>query len=306
MLKVLHKFTVFFVFFSAFIISDALAAGYSCPTYKRYTSCSYGYYMTSSSSSTTCNTTPTAGNACRPCSAAGTGFSCSGGTSCPSKTCSAGYYLPANSSTCTQCPSGYYCVGGTFPKSSSVQGRTVCSSSTPFSPEGTQESGGCGRLLHIGSDTLYLRSGKKTTPSLNILIDGKQFYGSLNTYINSNFKINSGSTTYSLYDDSVYSTGVAIDLGNVNPENQCSTGSPNDVYSSIGKNCLTTKYYSFVGASGFYCVSFCTSCPSGYSLTLDRCVITDSGGFCEKSGFYDGMDDVSSKYQRILVPTCVR
>lgn len=320
MFKFLCKFTVFFVFFLMSVITDVWAVGYTCPTYKRYTSCSFGYYMTSSSSSTTCNTTPTAGNACRPCSVAGTGFSCSGGTSCPSKTCPAGYYLPANSSFCTKCPPDYYCVGGTFPKSSSVQGRIACpirypssvsgsdaitdcyasvqagyymSSSgkkicpvgtykgshtvyynntstcsncssgwtdggpgstspedcrknipagswfdgysvklcpsgkyseahyvtsspsspssgcstcpddAPFSPTGAEGVAACGRLLHIGDSTLYLRSGKKTTPSLNILIDGKQFYGNLSTSITSQFKIKSGSTTYSLYDDTM-------------------------------------------------------------------------------------------------------
>ena len=69
--------------FMLIFVGNALAAGYSCPSYKQYTSCNSGYYMTSSSSSTTCNTTPAAGNACRPCSLMGSNYTCAGGTSCP-------------------------------------------------------------------------------------------------------------------------------------------------------------------------------------------------------------------------------
>ena len=69
--------------FMLIFVGNALAAGYSCPSYKQYTSCNSGYYMTASSSSTTCNTTPRAGNACRPCSLMGSNYTCPGGTSCP-------------------------------------------------------------------------------------------------------------------------------------------------------------------------------------------------------------------------------
>ncbi len=62
---------------------NALAAGYSCPSYKKYTSCASGYYMTTSSSSTTYNGTPRVGNACRPCSVYGTNYTCAGGTAAP-------------------------------------------------------------------------------------------------------------------------------------------------------------------------------------------------------------------------------
>ena len=114
-----------------FFVGNALAAGYTCPSYKKYTSCNSGYYMTSSSSSTTCNTTPATGNACRPCSVYGSNYTCAGGTSCPKAstvTCSAGYYLPANGSSCSACGgNGYWCPGGTFTPSSSAQGRNSVS-----------------------------------------------------------------------------------------------------------------------------------------------------------------------------------
>ena len=111
---------------------NVLAASYTCPTYKKYTSCKSGYYMTASSTSTACNTSQATGNACRPCSVYGSNYTCAGGTSCPKAktvTCSAGYYLPANATSCSACGgNGYWCPGGTFTVSSSTQGRNSVSS----------------------------------------------------------------------------------------------------------------------------------------------------------------------------------
>ena len=129
MSKILRYLACLFMLIFA---GNALAAGYSCPSYKKYTSCASGYYMTSSSSSTTCNTTAKAGNACRPCSVMGSNYTCSGGTACPklnSVTCSAGYYLKANATSCSACGgNNYYCPGGTYNVSSSAQGRNTVSS----------------------------------------------------------------------------------------------------------------------------------------------------------------------------------
>lgn len=41
-------------------------------------------------------------------------------------TCAPGYYLEANHTSCTQCSIGSYCPGGTFSKSSSIQGKSMC------------------------------------------------------------------------------------------------------------------------------------------------------------------------------------
>ncbi len=57
-------------------------------------------------------------------------------------TCSAGYYLPANSTTCTTCPANNYCIGGTYSQSSSDQGLTPCSSGTT-SPDGATSASQC-------------------------------------------------------------------------------------------------------------------------------------------------------------------
>lgn len=96
-----------------FFSVNAFAAGYSCPTYKKYTSCSSGYYMTQTSSSTACYTTAVAGNACRPCSTFGSSYTCAGGTACPqASTISVSYNLNGGSGTtpgATTCNSGASC-----------------------------------------------------------------------------------------------------------------------------------------------------------------------------------------------------
>ena len=114
---------------------NVLAAGYSCPTYKKYTSCNSGYYIsncpTSSSSwtgQTISSSILTAGNSCTTCPA---NYTCSGGLTCPKAntvTCSAGYYLPANAFSCAECGGNeYWCPGGNFVPSSSAQGRNSVS-----------------------------------------------------------------------------------------------------------------------------------------------------------------------------------
>lgn len=92
------------------------AGGYTCPTYKRYTSCSAGYYMTNSSTSTVPDGSSKPGNACRPCSVYGANYTCAGGTAAPQAitvnvTCQAGQYLPKGATSCTTCPAGSYCPG---------------------------------------------------------------------------------------------------------------------------------------------------------------------------------------------------
>ena len=71
----------------------------------------------------------------------------------------------------------------------------------------------CGRILHIGDNIVYLRSIKKTEPSLNIDIDNDgipDFFGNMTTSdtvmtngATKSFKVKYNSQTYSIYDDSV-------------------------------------------------------------------------------------------------------
>lgn len=175
MSKILRYLACLFMLIFA---GNALAAGYSCPSYKKYTSCASGYYMTSSSSSKTCNTTAKAGNACRPCSVMGSNYTCAGGTSCPklnSVTCSAGYYLKANATSCSPCGgNNYYCKGGTFNVSSSAQGRSTVSSGyystggTSTTRTGQSACGGnnyycSGGVRYTVSSGYYSTGGTSTT-----------------------------------------------------------------------------------------------------------------------------------------------
>ena len=126
------RFLRFFAFlFVVIFTSNAFSAGYDCPEYKKYISCTSGYYLSDcGTDSANWNghqvvSSPATGNTCIECP---TGYDCSGGAACPSKkkiTCSPGYYLPAYSTSCSECGGpGYYCPGGSFVSmSSSAQGR---------------------------------------------------------------------------------------------------------------------------------------------------------------------------------------
>ena len=56
---------------------NTTGSGYICPSYKKYTACNPGYYMTMNGKY---NATPTVGNTCTPCT---DGCTCTGGTTAP-------------------------------------------------------------------------------------------------------------------------------------------------------------------------------------------------------------------------------
>lgn len=75
---------------------------------------------------------------------------------------------------------------------------------------GADEVGDCGRKLNIGTETIYMRSIKKTTPALNILFNGTQYYGNATTKSvaisadsTHHLHVNFNGTIYSIYDDSM-------------------------------------------------------------------------------------------------------
>ena len=67
---------------------------------------------------------------------------------------------------------------------------------------GADEAGDCGRILNVGTDKVYLRSTKKTTPSLNIKIGDQTYYGNMSTATKGKLRVKNGTTTYSVHDDS--------------------------------------------------------------------------------------------------------
>ena len=95
----------------------------------------------------------------------------------------AGYYSAANILTRNQCPTGLTTIGY---------------------GAGADEVTDCGRILHFGNDKLYLRSGKKTTPSLNVKIGDTTYYGNMTAGTGKGkLRLKSGTTTYSVHDDSM-------------------------------------------------------------------------------------------------------
>ena len=119
-------------------------------------------------------------------------------------TCSGGEYVPTAGDGCVNVGVGYWGAGGTVSQTSTL-GRNACASglTTIGSGAGADEAGDCGRVLNVGDEKIYLRSTKKTTPSLNISINGDVFYGNMSTATKGSLRINSGGTTYSVYDDSM-------------------------------------------------------------------------------------------------------
>ena len=137
-----------------------------------------------------------------------------------SVSCNNGYYLPANSNVCAKCPVNNYCPSGTYSFDEiNNQGITPCQSGL-FAPAGMWESAQCGRVFRVGEKYVYLRSTKKTTPSLNVDIDKDgipDFFANMSTVtvpMNADFSnlqdgnklmvnINGSNDVYYIYDDTV-------------------------------------------------------------------------------------------------------
>ena len=127
--------------------------------------CRQGYYPISSDTCSVCpaNTYQddclnSVGEECTPCPA-GTGTI--GDTAAdhdsiddciPIVSCSPGYYLPADSTSCTQCPKNSYCPGGTFTETTSDSGITQCPDNTTSQP-GSDSADDC--VLNIPCNPGY-------------------------------------------------------------------------------------------------------------------------------------------------------
>lgn len=128
-------------------------------------------------------------------------------------TCTPGYYMPANTDGCVACPANSYCSGGTFTFNETVtQGIDVCPVGT-VAPTGMWEADQCGRTLHVGGNTIYLRRSNRTTPSLHFDMDGDgvaDLYANvtatdtvMNRDSSQKLKLQVGNTTYSVCDDTI-------------------------------------------------------------------------------------------------------
>lgn len=120
--------------------------------------------------------------------------------------CPGGYYLAAaNDATCSEVSPGYW-AAEKIVNYGDTSTRTECASglTTIGRGAGADEATDCGRVLHFGDDTLYLRSAKKTDHALHVGINGDVFYGNMGTDLSKgSLRIKLGDTTYSVYDDSM-------------------------------------------------------------------------------------------------------
>lgn len=283
MSKILRYLACLFMLIFA---GNALAAGYSCPSYKKYTSCASGYYMTSSSSSTTCNTTAKAGNACRPCSVMGSNYTCSGGTACPKLnrvTCSAGYYLKANATSCSACGgNNYYCPGGTYNVSSSAQGRNTVSSGY-YSTGGTSTTrtgqSQCTGATYCSSGvqnncpsgyTANTTAGKTAASSCQISCSGGTYVATANAactsvgtgYYRAAHTVNYGSTSTRTQCPANYRSGAAA-----SSESGCKTSCAGGTYVATAEAACTAVgdgYYRAAHSVSYGSTSTRNTCPSGY------------------------------------------
>ena len=77
--------------------------------------------------------------------------------------CATGFYMPANTDGCIECPENNYCAGGTYTFNETVtQGITQCPDSNPYAPVGMWTESQCGRKLHVGDDFLYVHKSPAT------------------------------------------------------------------------------------------------------------------------------------------------
>lgn len=150
------------------------------------------------SSCTACTTAKGYGNS-------GTTAAAHNGIASCKVTCGGGKYVATAGAGCVDVGIGYWGAGGTVAENATLA-RNQCAAglTTIGTGAGADEAADCGRVLHVGDGKLYLRSVKKTTPSLNISINGTTFYGNMTEGTSKgSLRINSGGKTYSVHDDSM-------------------------------------------------------------------------------------------------------
>ena len=129
-------------------------------------------------------------------------------------TCGAGTYVSTSGGACGNVGAGFYMPAHTVKQTETdTRGQCPTGLTTIGYGMGADSVGDCGHIFHADAGTLYLRSVKKTDPSLNVKIDGKTFYGNMSTSAKNmsagtskQLKVKSGGTTYYVHDDSTGQT----------------------------------------------------------------------------------------------------
>ncbi|MBO4672378.1 MAG: hypothetical protein J5608_01860, partial [Alphaproteobacteria bacterium] len=172
-----------------------------CTKGQTATACRSSYYLSSGS--------------CPSCSDLASGFypnsanNNSTGAGACYLTTDAGKYVAVANNNQTTCPVNNYCPANVQVYYGQTSTPTACATGL-YAPAGMWELAQCGHILHIGDQSMYLRSTKQTTPSLNAKIGDAVFYGNMTTSdvpmtngTTKKLKLRYNDTTYSVYDDTV-------------------------------------------------------------------------------------------------------
>ncbi|MBE6461790.1 MAG: hypothetical protein E7006_03030 [Alphaproteobacteria bacterium] len=120
------------------------------------------------------------------CYGNGTGAYSSSCSSCYGG-CTAGYYLTyadasdPETAYCADVGAGHWSAGGqtVYYGDSGSYNSCPAGETTVGYGIGADEAGDCGKKMHVGNSEMYLRSTKVTTPSLNVLRNGKTYYANM-------------------------------------------------------------------------------------------------------------------------------
>ncbi len=97
---------------------------------------------------------------------------------------------------CKPVESGYWSGADTLTRTACATGLVTCGAG-----KCANEAADCGRKLHAGDQTIYLRSAARTSPALNVKIGNQTFFGALSTAYSSKLKVKKDNTTYSVVND---------------------------------------------------------------------------------------------------------
>ena len=256
------------IFASLFVLSltgQTLAAGYSCPDYKQYTSCNSGYYMTASGPGNACsecssvkNTTGTQPCTSRPCTITNGTCSYTGST----QTCTGNFTggkggSTVGTSTCTGCTTWGACTGGTINISCNAKyelsnGSCVACGTGEYSAKGSNKCSAC------------------TNKPANSSYTGNSNTNNCPWSCNSGYHLNSTGTACESDTISVScAPGKYIKQGS----KTCSTTCPANRWCTGGNYTISyTGATSDTGISG--------SCPSSYTAPTGSTSHTDCSTSC--------------------------
>ena len=204
------------------------------------------------------------------------------GWNCPNSiTCAAGKYLPKNSSSCATCLSKYYCIGGTFKKSTTKnQGLKLC--------PGSYIDGGTG-LKNEASCALSVKAGYHVSTEKQNAVKCSNTYHSSNHTVKYGNKSNCEKNTITL---KYYENGGKLTPGR---SQRCMKKACNNF-----KNhalCKCSKYTSDVN------VNDATNCINYSTCDKESGVALVSNNVLDTQYYSDGVRNYSGEYGATIYMT---